>query len=107
MALCICMWHNGFVVGARGLNSKPKGNKMQNIKLVIKLVKGANHAPRTGYNVAMWAAVNNCKGIATGVPMATLHSHLLAQVPTQSVGHCTAHIKYLVRQKGALALVAA
>ena len=72
----------------------------------VILVKGANHAPRTGYNLAMWAAVATCKGITTGVPMATLHAHLMAAVPTQSVGHCTAHIKYLVRQKGALALVA-
>ena len=82
--------------------NQPKVNIMQN----VKLVKGANHAPRTAYNQAMWDAVTNCKGIATGVPVAVLHAHCMAAVPTQSVGHCTAHIKYLVRQKGALAYVA-
>lgn len=70
----------------------------------VMLVKTPTHAPRTGYNHAMWQAVLNCKGIATGVPMATLHKHLLAAVPTQSPQHCTAHIKYLLRQKAALTL---
>ena len=73
----------------------------------VKLVKGANHSPRTSYNQAMWAAVTSCKGIATGVAVSALHAHCMAQVPTQSVGHCTAHIKYLVRQKGALAYTTA
>ena len=72
----------------------------------IKLVKGANHSPRTAYNQAMWAAVQAMPKIATGVTVAALHAHCMAAVPTQSVGHCTAHIKYLVRQKGALAYTA-
>ena len=72
----------------------------------IKLVKGASHAPRTGYNQAMWAAVIAMPKIGSGVPVAELHKYLMEQVPTQSKGHCTAHIKYLVRQKGALQFVA-
>ena len=72
----------------------------------VKLVKGATYRGGTVYNIAMWAATQQCKGIANGVPIAALHAHLLAAVPGQSVGHCTAHIKYLVRQKSALALVA-
>lgn len=73
---------------------------MQNTK--VKLAKTVTHAPRTGYNLAMWQAVQSCKGIQTGVPMATLHAHLLAQVPAQQPSHATAHIKYLLRSKGAL-----
>ena len=75
---------------------------MQNY--TIKLVKGATHNPHTGYNQAMWQAVQTCPNIATGVPLAQLHAHLLAQVPAQAPNHATAHIKYLLRQKGALAL---
>ena len=71
----------------------------------VKLVKSAAHAPRTAYNQSMWVAVQACPNIGTGVAMSVLHAHCLKQVPGQSVGHCTAHIKYLVRQKGALALV--
>ena len=76
---------------------------MQNVKLASK----ATHNPRTGYNLAMWQAVQSCKGIATGVPMATLHAHLMAQVTNQQPSHATAHIKYLLRSKGALVAVAA
>lgn len=68
----------------------------------IKLAKVVNHAPRTGYNLAMWQAISACPDIAKGVPVADLHKYLMDAVPTQSVGHCTAHIKYLLRQKGAL-----
>jgi hypothetical protein len=78
---------------------------MQSVK--VKLAANATHNPRTGYNQQMWQAVQGCKGIATGVTIANLHQHLMAQVPTQSPHHCTAHIKYLLRSKGALVTVVA
>lgn len=75
---------------------------MQNVKLVAKPV----HNPRTGYNAEMWAALQSVKGIKTGVTVATLHSQLMAAVPSQSPAHCTAHIKYWLRQKAVLTTVA-
>ncbi len=75
--------------------------------LTVAISKAATHAPRTGYNAAMWAAVATAPGIATGITFAALHAHLLAQVPGQSPQHCTAHIKYLLRQKAALVVVPA
>ncbi len=69
----------------------------------VKLSSKANHNPRTGYNQAMWAAVQSCKGITTtGVTMQALQEHCMAQVPEQQPSHATAHIKYLLRSKGAL-----
>jgi len=82
----------------------PKGYiHMQLLNLALS--KTATHAPRTGYNAAMWAAVASAPGITTGIAFAALHAHLLAQVPGQSPQHCTAHIKYLLRQKAALVVV--
>ena len=78
---------------------------MQNLNLAI--AKAASHAPRTGYNLAMWQAVTSAPNIAKGIAFAALHKHCLEQVPGQSPQHCTAHIKYLLRQKGALVAVSA
>ena len=92
------------VVRQYRLAHTPKGVYTMQL-LNLALSKTATHAPRTGYNQAMWAAVNSAPGIATGITFAALHAHLLAQVPGQSPQHCTAHIKYLVRQKAALVVV--
>ncbi len=73
----------------------------------VQMAKTVTHAPRTNYNQQMWAAVQGCKGIKAGVPMATLHAHVMATVPHQSAHHVTAHIKYLLRSKGALVAKAA
>ena len=72
------------------------------METTIKLAKQVTHGPRTGYNLAMWQAVTSAPKIATGITFAALHAHCLEQVPSQSPQHCTAHIKYLLRQKGAL-----
>ncbi len=75
----------------------------------VKLAKQTTHAPRTQYNAAMWQAVQSCKGISTaaGVPVATLVQHCVAQVPAQQQSHALAHVKYLLRSKGALVAVSA
>tara|TARA_R110000824_G_scaffold203873_1_gene388546 strand:- start:178 stop:414 length:237 start_codon:yes stop_codon:yes gene_type:complete len=75
---------------------------MQNVKLVAT----PNHTARTVYNQQMWAALLAVPSIKTGVTIAALHAALIAAVPNQSVGHCTAHIRYLLRQKAALQYVA-
>jgi len=72
----------------------------------VKLVKAATHAPRTGYNKAMWDAVAAMPGIEKGVSVEDLRAHLLAEVPEQQPSHALAHIKYLVRSKGALEVAA-
>ena len=72
----------------------------------VKMAKTVTHAPRTAFNASVWAAVQSCKGITSpaGVPFATLQQHIVAQAP-QSPHHATAHIKYLLRSKGALVAV--
>ena len=72
------------------------------------MAKTVTHAPRTAFNASVWAAVQSCKGIntAAGVPFATLQAHIVQQAP-QSPHHATAHIKYLLRSKGALVAVTA
>jgi len=72
----------------------------------VKIVKQPTHAPRTQYNAAMWQAVQECKGIATGVAVADLVAHCMQQVPEQQPSHALAHVKYLLRSKGALEQVA-
>lgn len=72
----------------------------------VALCKAPTHAPRTGYNLAMWEAVVTCPNIGAGVPMATLVEHCMQAVP-QSPHHAVAHVKYLLRQKAALTAVAA
>ena len=74
----------------------------------VKLAKTVTHTARTAFNVQVWQAVQNCKGIntAAGVPFATLQAHIVQQAP-QSPHHATAHIKYLLRSKGALVAVTA
>lgn len=73
----------------------------------VKLAKQVTHSPRTEYNRAMWEAVTQCKGITTGVPVADLIKHCLAAVPEQQPSHALAHVKYLLRSKGALTTVSA
>ena len=69
----------------------------------VKLATKPVHNPRTGYNKAMWAAVQSCKGITTtGATMQALQKHCMEQVPEQQPSHAGAHIKYLLRSKGAL-----
>lgn len=73
---------------------------------LIAIAPNARHAPRTGYNLAMWQAIAAVPNIAQGVTFANLHAALMAAVPGQAPHHCTAHVKYLLRQKGALITVA-
>lgn len=91
-------------LGHTAYNTTQKVNIMQNVKMATTVT----HSPRTQFNAQVWQAVQNCKGIntAAGVPFATLQAHIVAKVP-QSPHHATAHIKYLLRSKGALVAVAA
>lgn len=74
----------------------------------VALAKQTTHAPRTQYNSDMWAAVQSCKGIntAAGVSVQALVAHCMEQVPAQQPSHALAHVKYLLRSKGALVAVA-